>query len=80
MPVTKRFIAGVICPRCAAMDRVRSWEQHGIRYRDCVSCDFFEQLPIEDESLPEMETRVNRVREEQQRQDVQTVKILDPKG
>lgn len=80
MPVTKRFIAGVICPRCAAMDRVRSWEQHGIRYRDCVSCDFFEQLPIEDESLPEMETRVNRVREDQQRQDVQTVKILDPKG
>ncbi|MAX33552.1 hypothetical protein SAMN05216571_11410 [Onishia taeanensis] len=80
MPVTKRFIAGVICPRCAAMDRVRSWEQHGIRYRDCVSCDFFEQLPIEDESLPEMETRVNRVREEQQQQDVQTVKILDPKG
>jgi uncharacterized metal-binding protein (TIGR02443 family) len=80
MPVTKRFIAGVICPRCAAMDRVRSWEQHGIRYRDCVSCDFFEQLPIEDESLPEMETRVNRIREEQQRQDVQTVKILDPKG
>lgn len=80
MPVTKRFIAGVICPRCAAMDRVRSWEQHGIRYRDCVSCDFFEQLPIEDESLPEMETRVNRVREEQKQQDVQTVKILDPKG
>ncbi|MGB8714323.1 MAG: YheV family putative zinc ribbon protein [Onishia taeanensis] len=80
MPVTKRFIAGVICPRCAAMDRVRSWEQHGIRYRDCVSCDFFEQLPIEDESLPEMETRVNRVREEQERQDVQAVKILDPKG
>lgn len=80
MPVTKRFIAGVICPRCAAMDRVRSWEQHGIRYRDCVSCDFFEQLPIEDDSLPELETRVNQVREEQQHQDVQTVKILDPKG
>ncbi|WP_192035544.1 YheV family putative metal-binding protein [Halomonas sp. YLGW01] len=80
MPVTKRFIAGVICPRCATMDRVRSWEQHGIRYRDCVSCDFFEQLPIEDDSLPELETRVNQVREEQQRQDVQTVKILDPKG
>ena len=80
MPVTKRFIAGVICPRCAAMDRVRSWEQHGIRYRDCVSCDFFEQLPIENDDLPELETRVNQVREEQQRQDVQTGKILDPKG
>ncbi|MDW7747586.1 MULTISPECIES: YheV family putative zinc ribbon protein [Halomonas] len=80
MTVTKRFIAGAICPRCAEMDRIRSWEQNGIRYRDCVSCDFFEQLPIEDEALPELETRVNREREEQARSDLQTVKILDPKG
>ncbi|CAM3616923.1 YheV family putative zinc ribbon protein [Halomonas lysinitropha] len=79
MTVTKRFIAGAICPRCAEMDRIRSWEQNGIRYRDCVSCDFFEQLPIEDQALPELETRVNREREEQARNDVQTVKILDPK-
>ncbi|MGM0981805.1 MAG: YheV family putative zinc ribbon protein [Pseudomonadota bacterium] len=80
MTVQKRFIAGAICPRCAEMDRIRSWEQNGIRYRDCVSCDFFEQLPIEDQALPELETRVNREREEQARNDVQTVKILDPKG
>ena len=40
----KRFIAGAICPRCAAMDRIRAWEQNGIRYRECVSCDFFEQI------------------------------------
>ncbi|MDI5891038.1 YheV family putative zinc ribbon protein [Halomonas rhizosphaerae] len=80
MTVTKRFIAGAICPRCAEMDRIRSWEQNGIRYRDCVSCDFFEQLPIEDEAEPELETRVNREREEQARSDLQTVKILDPKG
>ena len=80
MTVQKRFIAGAICPRCAEMDRIRTWEQNGIRYRDCVSCDFFEQLPIEDQALPELETRVNREREEQQRNTVQTVKILDPKG
>ncbi|TDN97077.1 MULTISPECIES: YheV family putative zinc ribbon protein [Halomonas] len=80
MTVTKRFIAGAICPRCAEMDRIRSWEQNGIRYRDCVSCDFFEQLPIEDAALPELETRVNREREEQAHSDLQTVKILDPKG
>jgi len=80
MAVQKRFIAGAICPRCAEMDRIRSWEQNGIRYRDCVSCDFFEQLPIEGDALQELETRVNREREEQARNDVQTVKILDPKG
>lgn len=79
MAAVKRFIAGAVCPRCAAMDRVRAWEQHGIRYRDCVDCDFFEQLPIEDDALNELETRVNRPREEQTRNDVQTVRILDPK-
>ena len=77
MATQKRFIAGAICPRCAEMDRIRSWEQHGIRYRECVSCDFFEQLPIEEQAMPELETRVNR---EPQADDLQTVKILDPKG
>ncbi|WP_108447250.1 YheV family putative zinc ribbon protein [Halomonas denitrificans] len=80
MATQKRFIAGAICPRCAEMDRIRAWEQNGVRYRDCVSCDFFEQLPIEDEALPELETRVNREREEQRSAELQTVKILDPKG
>ncbi|SJN13278.1 hypothetical protein CZ787_09860 [Halomonas citrativorans] len=78
MSTVKRFIAGVICPRCAAMDRVRAWEQNGIRYRECVSCDFFEQLPIEDNDSPELTTRVNRTREEQRSQDIQPVRILDP--
>ncbi len=80
MAVQKRFIAGAICPRCAEMDRIRSWEQHGIRYRECVSCDFFEQLPIEDEAAPELTTRVNHPREKQEHQEVQPVRILDPKG
>ncbi|EPC00193.1 hypothetical protein L861_06790 [Litchfieldella anticariensis FP35 = DSM 16096] len=79
MAISKRFIAGAVCPRCAAMDRVRTWEQNGIRYRDCVNCDFFEQLPIEEEAASELATRVNRPREEQKRDELQTVKILDPK-
>ena len=78
MPTVKRFIAGVICPRCATMDRIRAWEQNGIRYRECVSCDFFEQLPVEDENSSELTTRVNQVRDEQKNQDVQPVRILDP--
>ncbi|MGM0785328.1 MAG: YheV family putative zinc ribbon protein [Pseudomonadota bacterium] len=79
MAVQKRFIAGAICPRCAVMDRIRTWEQNGVRYRDCVNCDFFEQLPIEDGNAPELETRVSRSREDQQ-EDFQPVKILDPKN
>ncbi|WP_447554845.1 YheV family putative zinc ribbon protein [Vreelandella sp. EE22] len=79
MSNVKRFIAGVICPRCAEMDRVRAWEQNGIRYRECVNCDFFEQLPIEDENSSELTTRVNQVRDDQKSPDVQPVRILDPK-
>lgn len=78
MSTIKRFIAGVTCPRCAEMDRVRAWEQNNIRYRECVNCDFFEQLPVEDDALTEITTRVNQVREEQKHQDVQPVRILDP--
>ena len=80
MAVQKRFIAGAVCPRCGEMDRIRAWEQHGVRYRDCVSCDFFEQAAIEDETAAELETRVNREREEQQRNTIQPVRILDPRG
>lgn len=78
MSTVKRFIAGVTCPRCAAMDRIRAWEQNAIRYRECVNCDFFEQLPIEEDALTEMTTRVNQVRDDQHQQDVQPVRILDP--
>jgi uncharacterized metal-binding protein (TIGR02443 family) len=60
------------------MDRIRAWEQNGIRYRECVNCDFFEQLPIEEDALTEMTTRVNQVRDDQHQQDVQPVRILDP--
>ena len=74
----KRFIAGAICPRCAAMDRIRSWENEGVLYRECVSCDFFEQLPVEDTSSPEMETRVNQDRATPADNDIQTVKIITP--
>ncbi|GED23739.1 YheV family putative zinc ribbon protein [Halomonas halmophila] len=76
----KRFIAGAVCPRCAAMDRVRTWEQNGMRYRDCVSCDFFEQLPIEDETPPELDTRISQSQTApaSPQDDLQPVRILDP--
>lgn len=80
MAATKRFIAGAICPRCAVMDRIRTWEQNGVLYRECVNCDFFEQLPIETASTDELKTRVNKPREEDKRNDLQPIKILDPKN
>jgi len=79
MAVIKRFIAGVICPRCAEMDRIRAWEQNGVRYRECVSCDFFEQLAVEDDGVDELTTRVNRPDETPAGDEIQPVRILDPK-
>ncbi|ANF56134.1 YheV family putative zinc ribbon protein [Halotalea alkalilenta] len=79
MPAIKRFIAGAVCPRCAAMDTLRSWDHSGIRYRECVDCDFLEQLAIEPTpTTEELATRVNRPRENERDNEIQTVRILDP--
>jgi len=81
MSATKRFIAGAVCPRCAEMDTLRSWEHEGIRYRECVECDFLEQLPIEEgNAMGELVTRVNQPREEENRNTIQAVRILDPES
>lgn len=78
MAVTqKRFIAGAICPRCKAMDRLVVYEEDGKEFRACVSCDFVEQMYLQ--SGPrELDTRVNRT-EEDKAQAVQTVKLVDPR-
>lgn len=78
MAVTrKRFIAGAICPRCKAMDRLVVYEEDGKEFRACVSCDFVEQMYLQSEPR-ELDTRVNRT-EEDRAQAVQTVKLVDPR-
>lgn len=77
----RRFIAGAICPRCKEMDTVMMFREEGIEHRLCVSCDFAEQSRFEQAS-PELPTRVNRPSAEvtsASDDDVQVVKILDPK-
>ena len=36
----KRFIAGVVCPKCSAMDKLQAFSEEGLDYRECVSCGF----------------------------------------
>lgn len=43
----RRFIAGAVCPRCAALDRIVSWEADGRQYRACVECDFEDSQPLD---------------------------------
>ena len=60
----KRFIAGVVCPKCGAADSVRTHiaeageEDHQVR--DCVECGYEESLAGYLESKQELPTRVNQ--------------------
>ncbi|WP_281645342.1 YheV family putative zinc ribbon protein [Parendozoicomonas sp. Alg238-R29] len=56
----KRFIAGAVCPKCAAMDRLVMFEDQGVTIRECVECGFTDnQKDLEPQG--ELETRVNQV-------------------
>lgn len=72
----KRFIAGAVCPRCAALDRIITFEREGLPYRGCISCDFEEEQPTEG-AADELPTRVNQTVESEST--VQVVQIIDTK-
>ena len=76
MNVTKRFIAGAVCPKCGEMDRLVMFRQDGKQFRECVNCGFSDEMRF---NLPgrELETRVNR-NESEREAEVSVVKILDP--
>lgn len=62
MPTPKRFIAGAVCPRCAQMDRIVMFtDDQGRQVRECVACGFTDALS-EEPPVPELETRVNKHR------------------
>lgn len=56
--MTKRFIAGAVCPRCGAQDSIRAErdEEKHVLNRDCVECDFTDALY--DTPQSEIKTRV----------------------
>lgn len=72
----KRFIAGAVCPKCSAMDRIVMFKLNGKDYRECVACNFSDVLHVQTPAR-ELETRVNITPEEKIAQ-TQTIKIIDP--
>jgi uncharacterized protein len=63
MTVTKRFIAGAVCPRCGQMDCVRMYRDDEREYRECVRCDFEDTQRLDGTPEPqELETRVNQAK------------------
>ena len=40
----KRFIAGAVCPRCGAMDKITMHEEGGVQVKECVACDYTDKM------------------------------------
>ena len=69
----RRFMAGAVCPRCSSMDTIVVFNLEGKDFRECVSCDFKEEMRL-NIATSELETRVNHSDEHQD--DVQVITIL----
>ncbi len=54
--MSRRFIAGAVCPRCGEMDKLVVDSE--TRQRECVSCGFSDLRPAE--APRELRTRVNQ--------------------
>ena len=60
MSQVKRFVAGVVCPRCAAMDSTRMYRDDEREHRECVKCGFEDSMRLDGRPEPkELETRVS---------------------
>lgn len=70
---TKRFIAGVVCPKCSAMDKIMAFNRDGVDYRECISCGFIDEIRIASAPV-ELTTRVTKDLAEPSRK----IKLVDP--
>ncbi len=84
--ITKRFIAGAVCPRCAEMDKLVMYNNSDEQQvRECVRCGYSDVMT---ENGPqaidaeEVATRVNQPRPGEaplaHEDEVQVVSIIDP--
>lgn len=79
---SRRFIAGAVCPRCSAMDKlVLVRETDGQQRRECVACGYAEMM-TEQGPAHELPTRVNQPRPGDKllphEDEIAAVKFLDP--
>lgn len=58
----KRFIAGVVCPKCSSMDTTLMYQDDsGDDVRECIHCGFKQSLGELEHSVQEIPTRVTPV-------------------
>ena len=70
----RRFMAGAVCPRCTTMDSIVVYNLEGKDFRECVSCDFKEEMRL-NLTASELATRVNKTEDKDNA--VQVITILD---
>lgn len=75
-PTRRRFIAGAVCPRCAAMDRIVV--DLDTDRRECVACGFSDERP--GAPVVEPKTRVNRAAARRVETAAEPVRLLDPRS
>jgi uncharacterized metal-binding protein (TIGR02443 family) len=72
----RRFIAGAVCPRCAAMDKIVV--DPDTDKRECVACGFSEARPGGGESATELPTRVSRAAARRVETATEVLTLIDP--
>ncbi len=72
----RRFIAGAVCPRCGAMDKIVV--DLDSDQRECVACGFKEARP-EPPTPEELKTRVNRASARRVETASEPVRLVDPR-
>ena len=77
-PARRRFIAGAVCPRCAAMDKIVVDLDTDTRH--CVACDFSEDRPRDAGAGQELPTRVTRAASRRVETPAEAVTILPAPG
>lgn len=69
----RRFMAGAVCPRCSKMDSIVVFNLDGKDFRECVSCDFKEEMRL-NIATSELATRVNH--RDESAHEVQVINIV----
>jgi uncharacterized metal-binding protein (TIGR02443 family) len=88
--IKKRFIAGVVCPKCGEMDKIRMYrDEDDTELRDCVACGFTETYTQHKEAkeaataqseplFEELTTRVTPVGKALYDAEEKPLRIMDP--
>lgn len=75
----KRFIAGVVCPKCGTQDSIMAAEdtENKVMLRECVECGFTDKMSTVVNQPKELDTRVTPESATANSNDaVQVIKIL----